>query len=185
VYLDFPDFAAKIVQLLVESAPGMQRIGVLWDPTIGPQQNESVRRTAAALKLQTEVIEVRAREDLEPAIVQLSRNRAEALVILSSPVIPVNGKMLADLALRHRLPAITPYPDFARIGGLFAYGPNLLGMFRQSGTLAGKVLRGRDPADLPIERPSKFEFIVNVRTAEALGITVSPPIFARADEVIE
>src|SRR6266404_1311552 len=99
VFLDFPDFAAKLVQLLVESAPGMQRIAVLWDPTTGPLQNDSVKRTAAVLNLQTDVIEVRLRDDFERAFTQASRNRAEALIMLSSPLISVNVKTLADLAL--------------------------------------------------------------------------------------
>ncbi len=185
VFLDFPDFAAKLVQLLVESRPGIQRIAVLWDPTTGPLQNDSVKRTAAALNLQTDMIEIRVRDDFERAFTQASRNRAEALIMLSSPLISVNVKTLADLALRHRLPTITPFPDFARTGGLFAYGPNLLGMFQQAGILVGKVLRGRDPADLPIERPTKFEFVLNSRTAEAMGFVIPPSILARADEVIE
>lgn len=185
VFLDFPDFAAKLLQLLVESAPGMQRVAVLWDPTTGPLQNDSVRRTAATLKLQTDVIEIRVRDDFERAFAQASQNRAEALLMLSSPLISVNVKILADLALKHRLPAITPFPDFARTGGMFAYGPNLLDMFRQSGVLVGKVLRGRDPADLPIERPGKFEFVLNSRTAEAMGFAIPAALLLRADEVIE
>jgi len=89
------------------------------------------------------------------------------------------------LAISHNLPAITMYPDFARAGGLMAYGPNLLGMYRQVGVMVGKVLQGTKPADLPIERPTKFELLVNLKTAKALGIALPATVTVRADEVIE
>ena len=92
---------------------------------------------------------------------------------------------LADLALRHRLPTITMFPNFARTGGLLAYGPDLPDLLRQIGAMAGKVLRGQDIAQLPIERPTKFELVVNMKTTKALGLTIPPSILTRADEVIE
>jgi putative ABC transport system substrate-binding protein len=107
------------------------------------------------------------------------------MVMLSSPLISANVKMLAELSVRHRLPAITLFPDFARTGGLMAYGPNLLGLYRRAGILAGKVLRGTNPADLPIERPTNFELVLNLRTAAALGLSISPSTLLRADEVID
>jgi putative ABC transport system substrate-binding protein len=185
VFLDFPDFAAKWIELLVESIPGLARIAVMWDPATGALQLDSVRKTAGSLKLQTEILEVRVRDDFDAAFSLASQHAAGAVILLSSPLIGGNTKILADLAFRHRLPAITLFPDFARTGGLFAYGPSLLGMFRQAGVLAAKVLRGRDPADLPIERPTKFEFIFNTRTAESFGMSVPPSILLRADEMIE
>jgi ABC-type uncharacterized transport system substrate-binding protein len=101
------------------------------------------------------------------------------------PFFDPNVQLLAELALRHRLPAITLFPDFARAGGLLAYGPNLLSLYRLAGVLAGKVARGADPAALPIERPTKFETVLNMRTAHALGISISTSLLLRADEVIE
>jgi putative ABC transport system substrate-binding protein len=114
-----------------------------------------------------------------------SQRGAGAMVILSSPVIAPNVQMLAELALHHRLPAITLFPDFARAGGLLAYGPNLLNLYRLAGVLAGKVLRGANPAELPIEWPAKFETVLNMRTAHALGVFISTSLLLRADEVIE
>jgi putative tryptophan/tyrosine transport system substrate-binding protein len=107
------------------------------------------------------------------------------MVMLSSPLIAPNVQMLSDFAIRHRLPAITLFPDFARAGGLLAYGPNLLDLFRQVGALSGKVLQGAKPADLPIERPTKFELVLNLRTAKTLDLSISPGLLLRADEVIE
>jgi len=104
---------------------------------------------------------------------------------LSSPLISANVQILADLSVRHRLPVITLFPEFARKGGFMAYGPNLLGLFRRVGVLAGNVLRGANPADLPIERPTKFELVLNLRTAGALGLSVPASLLLRADEVIE
>ena len=104
---------------------------------------------------------------------------------MSSPLMFVNVKDLADLSLRHRLPAITLFAEFARAGGLLSYGPSLLGAARQVGFMAGKVLAGSTPATMPIERPSKFELILNRRTAEALDVTIPASVEARADEVIE
>jgi len=110
---------------------------------------------------------------------------ASAMVMLSSPLIAPNVQVLAELALRHRFLAITLFPDFARAGGLLAYGPNLLSLHQLTGVLAGKVLRGANPGELPIERPTKFETVLNMRTARALGITIPTSLLLRADEVIE
>jgi putative ABC transport system substrate-binding protein len=106
-------------------------------------------------------------------------------MILSSPVFGANAKAVADLTLQHRLPAVTLFPEFARAGGLMAYGPNLLDTYRQLGGMVGKVLRGTKPADLPVELPTKFELVINVKTAKALGLDVPTSILLRANEVIE
>jgi putative ABC transport system substrate-binding protein len=106
-------------------------------------------------------------------------------VILSSPLIGGNTKALAELATKHSLPAMTLYPDFAREGGLMAYGPNLLTFLRQQGAMAAKILQGARPAELPIETPTRFEFVLNLKTAAMLDIVVPTSILLRADEVIE
>ena len=105
--------------------------------------------------------------------------------MLSSPFIGGNTKLLADLTVKHRLPAMTVFTDFARDGGLMAYGPNLMAFFRQQGVMAAKVLHGANPAKLPIELPTKFEFVLNLKTANLLGADIPPSILLRADEVIE
>ena len=105
--------------------------------------------------------------------------------MLSSPLISANVRKEAELAILHNLPVITLFPDFARAGGLMAYGPNLLGAIRDAGGMIAKVLQGRKPADLPIQRPTKFELVINLKTAKALGLTLPNTLLALADEVIE
>jgi len=185
VFLDFPDFAAKWIEFLVESIPGLARIAVVWDSATGPVQVDAVRKAASDLKLLMEVMEVSAFDGYGPAFSLANQHGAQAAILPSSPLVFDNAARIADLALRHRLPTITMFPNFARTGGLLAYGPDLPDLLRQIGAMAGKVLRGQDVAQLPIERPTKFELVINMKTAKALGLTISPSILARADEVIE
>jgi putative tryptophan/tyrosine transport system substrate-binding protein len=110
---------------------------------------------------------------------------ADSLVMLSSPLIAANVRKEAELAILHNLPVITLFSDFPRAGGLIAYGPNLLGAFRDAGGMVAKVLQGRKPADLPIQRPSKFELVINLKTAKTLGLKISDNLITLADEVIE
>jgi putative ABC transport system substrate-binding protein len=185
VFLDFPDFTAKWMEMLVESNPKLSRAAVLWDPVTGPVQMEAVEKAGGTLNVQLDITEVRRPSDFDAAFSMASQRGAGAMVMLSSPLIADNVQMLAELALRHRLPAITLFPDFARAGGLLAYGPNLPSLLRLSGVVAGKVLRGANPAELPIERPTKFETVLNMRTAHALDLSIPTSLLLRADEVIE
>jgi ABC-type uncharacterized transport system substrate-binding protein len=185
VFLDFPDFTAKWMEMLVESNPKLSRAAVLWDPVTGPVQMEAVGKAGGTLNVQLDITEVRRPSDFDAAFSMASQRGAGAMVMLSSPLISDHVQMLAELTLRHRFPAITLFPDFARAGGLLAYGPNLLSLLRLSGIVAGKVLRGANPAELPIERPTKFETVLNMRTAHALGISIPTSLLLRADEVIE
>ena len=185
VFLDFPDFTAKWMEMLVESNPKLSRAAVLWDPVTGPVQVEAVGKAGGTLNLQLDIAEVRRPSDFDAAFSMASQHGSGAMVMLSSPLIADNVQMLAELALGHRFPAITLFPNFARAGGLLAYGPNLLSLLRLSGIVAGKVLRGANPAELPIERPTKFEMVLNMRTAHALGLSIPTSLLLRADEVIE
>ena len=185
VFLDFPDFMAKCMEMLVESNPKLSRVAALWDLTAGTVQMESVKKAAEKLNVELDVLEVQRPSDFDTAFLMASQRGAGAMVMLSSPLVAPNVQVLAELALRYRFPAITLFPDFARAGGLLAYGPNLLSLHRLTGVLAGKVLRGANPGELPIERPTKFETVLNLRTAHALGISIPTSLLLRADEVIE
>jgi putative ABC transport system substrate-binding protein len=185
VFFDFPDFTAKWLELLKETSANLSTVAVLWDPTTGPTQKTATEHAAGLLNIKLEVLEIRTVSDFDQAFVSATRRSAGAVLLLSSPLVAPNVQILAELAISHRLPAITLFPDFARAGGLLAYGPNLLDMYRQLGVMIGKVLQGRRPAELPIERPAKFELVVNVKAAKALGITIPPSLLARADELIE
>ena len=185
VFLDFPDFTTKWIELLRESNPKLSRIAVLWDPTTGAVQLESIKRAAGLFKIELDILEVRSASNFEDAFSAARQRSADAIVLLSSPLISANVQVLAELAIRHRLSAITLFPDFARAGGLLAYGPNLLALYRRTGVLAGKVLGGVKAGELPIERPTKFELVLNLKTATTLSLAVSPSLLLRADEVID
>lgn len=185
VFLAFPDFTTKWLEVLRETIPQLSRVAVLWDPSTGSMQKKAVEGAAELLKVMPDILEVQTPSNFEGAFNSASQRRADALLMLSSPVIATNVQKLAELAILHKLPAITLFPDFARAGGLMAYGPNQFGLFRQAGVMTGKVLKGTKPADLPIERPTKFELVVNVKTAKALRIGFPTSVLLRADEVIE
>jgi putative ABC transport system substrate-binding protein len=140
---------------------------------------------AKALGLSLTILEVRERADFATAFQSATQQRIGGAVILSSPLVGANTKLLAELAEKHRLPAVTLFSDFARAGGLMAYGPNLLGIFRQCGVMSAKILRGAKSAELPIETPTKFEFVLNLKAARLLDLTMPASTLLRADEVIE
>ena len=185
MFLDFPNFAGKWIELLLECKPKLSRIAMMWDPTTGPVQVDAVTKTAAALSIQTDLLETKVRADYTGAFAVAKDRGAGAVIMLSSPLVPASVKDLAELSIHHQLPAITMFSEFPRTGGLFSYGPNLVEANRQIGMMAGKVLAGTAPANLPIERPIKFELVVNLKAAEALSITMPASIQVRADEVIE
>ena len=185
IFLDFPDFTAKLIEMLVECNPKVSHAAVLWDPSTGTVPMESVKKAAEKLNVELDVLEVRRPSDFDTAFLMASQRGAGAMVMLSSPLIAPNVQTLAELSLRHRFAAVTLFPDFARAGGLLAYGPNLLSLHQLTGVLAGKVLRGANPGEVPVELPTKFETVLNLRTAHALGISIPTSLLLRADEVIE
>ena len=185
VFADFPEFATKWLELLKETIPALSSVVMVWDPATGPIQREAVEAAGRLMNVKLEVMEIRAIAELERVFAAAGERRPDAIVILSSPIFGTNPKLIADLTLAHHIPTATLFPDIARAGSLMAYGPNLLGTFRQTGTMVGKVLQGWRPADLPVERPTKFEMVINLKTAKALGLTLPTSVLLRADEVIE
>ncbi len=185
LFMDFPDFSKKWLEVLKETLPQLSTVAVLWDPATGAYQLNAIEAAAQTLGLKLVRSEVPRPVELEAALQSAAQNDAGAVLMLSSPVIGGNTKLLANSTLKYRLPAITLFTEFARDGGLMAYGPNLLGVFRQEGVMAAKILLGANPAVMPIERPTKFEFVLNLKTAKALGLTIPASVLLRADEVIE
>jgi ABC-type uncharacterized transport system substrate-binding protein len=185
VFLAFPEFTAKWLELLKETVPSLSRVAVLWDPSTGSMQKRAIEQTAKSLRVDLDIMEVRSVGDLDGAFARAGNQGAGGLLMLSSPLFGSSTQEAAKLAARQKIPAITLFPDFARAGGLMAYGPNLLNMYRQAGVMIGKVLQGNKPADLPVERPAQFELVVNLKTAKLLGVTKPTSILLRADEVIE
>ena len=185
VFLDFADFSKKWLEALKEAIPKISSVAVFWDPAIGKTQIGSVESAASVLGLKLVVVEMRGSADVKSAFNFAAGQGVSALLILSSPFVSASTKLLADHALSYRLPAITLFPHFARDGGLMGYGPNFLGYFRHAEVMVAKILRGADPAETPIDRPAKYEFVLNLRTAAALDVVIPPAILLRADEVIE
>ena len=185
VFMDFPDFAKKWLEALKEALPNLTKIAVFWDPAIGKYQLSAIRAAAEIFHGQIEAFEMRGPEEATAAFTETSKRGMEAVIILSQPFVGANTKLLADLALAQHLPTVTLFPDFPRNGGLMAYGPNLLELFHQTGVMAGKVLKGARPGDLPVQTPTKFEFVLNLRTAKELGINIPTSLLLRATDTVE
>ena len=185
VFSDFPDFGTKWLELLKEAIPQLASVALLWDPATGPTQLDAVKAAGRLLNVKLQVVEVRAIAGLQHAFTTASEGKPDAIVILSSPIFGTNAQLIADLTLEHHVPTATLFSEIARAGSLMSYGPNLLGTFVQTGTMLAKVLQGTRPADLPVERPTKFEMVVNLKTAKALGLNLPTSILLRADEVVE
>jgi len=181
-------FAGKQLQLLKEAVPAATRVAVLTgvNPTLANElRMVALQEAALALQIQLQLFSVEDSGDLEHAFSAMSSAGNHALQLLAATRWdPVWGQ-IADLAIQHRLPAITDYPEFPRAGGLLAYGVNRPEIYRRAATYVDKILKGARPGDLAMERPSLFEFVVNLRTAEALGLVIPPSTLARATEVIQ
>ena len=185
VFLDFPDFAAKCLQLLKEAVPSLSGIGVLWDPTTGSLQLAAVQAAARGMGINIRVFEAHRAADIADAFHALDLAHIQGVLVLSSPLFGGNPQLVAGIAVRKKVPTISLLPDIAREGGLLAYGPDIQGVYRQAGGMVRKVLQGTNPAEMPAERPTRFELIANLKSAKALGLEIPPSILARADEVIE
>jgi len=185
VFLDFPEMGGKWIQLLKEAVPKLIRTAVLWDPATGPSLLKGVEAAGSTMRLQILRLEAHSPADFASAFQSAAKQNAEALLVLSSPVFNSARKEIAERAAKQRLPAIMPFPNFADDGGLMAYGPHLTSLFRQCGGVMAKVLQGARPAEIAIERPARFELAINLKTANALGVTIPQSLRLRADRVIE
>lgn len=185
VFLDFPELSGKWIQLLRELVPKLARIAAVWDPSTPANLLRGAQTAARTLRVELFPLEALTAEDFAPAFRSAADKRADALMVLPSPVFySARPQIIADAA-RHRLPTIMPFPEFADHGGLIAYGPNIPAMFRQAGLVMVKVLRGTRPGDIPLELPARFELSVNRKTSASLGLTVPHSLLVRADRVVE
>jgi putative ABC transport system substrate-binding protein len=185
VFLRQIELTSKRMQFLKESMPNVTRVAVFWD-TISADQLGEAERTALGLGLRLQGIELRNPPyRLTDAFRTAARGRAEAVLILMSPILFPQRAQVAELGLRSQLPTICGLSQYAHAGALMSYGVNLDDMFRLVAVYIDKILKGAKPADLPVEQPTKFEFVINLKTAKALGLTIPPSLLARADQVIE
>jgi putative ABC transport system substrate-binding protein len=185
LFLDLSELSGKHLQLLKEILPSTSVVGVIGSANVNASQFRELDRVAQSLGLRTLAINFTAATSLESVFAGAKYRAADALIVLSNPLNLANRVRIAELAASANLPTIYLYRPHVDAGGLVSYGPDLPDMFRRCGSYVARILGGTKPADLPIERPTKFELIVNLRTARALGITIPEIILARADEVIE
>ncbi len=179
-----PELWGKYLALLTEVVPRLSRVGVLGQVSsqIGFAELEVASRK---LSVALEVADLRRREDLEGAFATLIGKRVEALLVVVGPLTYLLRQEIADAALKHRLPAMTNARQYAQAGLLMSYGPDVDDLYRRAAIYVDKILNGAVPADLPVEQPTKFELVINLQTAKALGLTVPPSLLTTADEVIE
>jgi putative tryptophan/tyrosine transport system substrate-binding protein len=184
-----PSLGAKWLEILREIAPAVSRVALLFNPQTSPgggsYYSRPIEAAAAALGMQPITMPVHAVDDVEPAVKSFARDPNGGLLVLSDGFSVVNRKVIIGSAAQHRLPAIYFFRFFVTDGGLVSYGVDRNESFRRAAAYVDRILRGAKPSDLPVEAPSKFELVINVKTAKALGLKVPPSLLARADEVIE
>jgi ABC-type uncharacterized transport system substrate-binding protein len=180
------ELSAKRLQLLKETIPRLTRVGILWNPGAPLLTNVvgELKAAASSMSIDLEFVQVRTPEEFSTALSAVRRSRVQALYLLESPLFYVHRITLAELALKAQLPTISAARSYTDAGGLLSYGVNYVDQWRRAAGYVDKILKGAKPGDLPIEQPTQFEFVVNLRTAKALGLTIPQPILVRADEVI-
>jgi len=181
------ELGAKLLGLLHELQPGAVRVGVLVDPNYAPTQSfvSDVQAAALSIGKQIEVLEAPTGRDIDTAFARLAQKPIDALLVGPGPLQDIRRVQLVTLAAYHRVPAIYSIREFAEAGGLMSYGTSITDAHRQAGVYTGRILKGEKPADLPVMQSIKFEFVINLNTAKAFGLTVPPSLLATADEVIE
>jgi ABC-type uncharacterized transport system substrate-binding protein len=180
------EIGGKQLELLREAAPGAWRVAFLWDATVGAfSLPKSVETVARSLKMELLPLEVHGPADFEAAVAAATKERVNGLMVAGTPMFNQHSKQLADLLTKNRLPGISIWSVFPEAGGLMAYGPSLADEFRRAAIYVDKILKGAKPGDLPIEQPTKYALVINLKTAKALGLTIPPSLLQRADQVIE
>ena len=185
-----PDLVGKGLEQLKQAVPGVSRVALLLKPDAMPDRARKDRLNAAgvaarALGLRLQIVEARGPANFDRAFSDMTRARAQALTVLSTPVFDSERGRLVDLAAKNRLPTVYSFRTYVEAGGLMSYGPNIADSFRRAAPYVDKILKGAKPGDLPVEQPTKFELVINLKTAKALGLTIPPSLLQRADQVIE
>jgi ABC-type uncharacterized transport system substrate-binding protein len=185
-----PELVGKRLELLKQAVPGVGRVAALWQPGFVGERTEKdmlkeVEVAARALRVQLQYVEARGPADFDRAFSDITRARADALTVLGSAMFANERRRVVDLAAKNRLPGVYGFREYVDAGGLMAYGPNVADLFQRAAIYADKILKGAKPGDLPVEQPTKFELVINRKTAKALGLTIPPSVLGRADQVIE
>jgi putative ABC transport system substrate-binding protein len=185
-----PELVGKRLEQLKQAVPGVSRVAVLWQPGVMGERTEkdmpkAVEVAARALGVRPQFVEARGPADVDRAFSDMTRARAGALTVSGSAMFFNERRRLVDLAAKNRLPTVFPLKEYVDAGGLMAYGPNLPDLFRRAATYVDKILKGAKPGDLPVEQPTKFELVINLKTAKALGLTIPQSLLGRADQIIQ
>jgi putative ABC transport system substrate-binding protein len=184
-FLDIPELGGKQIELLMEAVPGVSRLAVLWDATIGEVQFHATETAPRPTGVMLQSLPIRLEQDINEAIRQAVREQAHGLVVLSSPLIYQHRSQIAAMALNALLPTISLFNTFPKLGGLMAYGPDFPSIYTRAAGYVARILAGASPSELPIQRPIKFELVINLKTARALALTIPETLLGRADQVIE
>jgi putative ABC transport system substrate-binding protein len=179
--------SGKWLELLNQISPGVKRVAVVRDPALasGIGQFSAVQAVAPSFGVELNPVDARDASEIEHAVTAFARAPNGGLIVTGSPLAAVHRKLIVTLALRHKLPAVYPRRLFADDGGLISYGPDFLDQYRQAASYVDRILKGEKPADLPVQAPTKYELVINLKTAKALGLTIPDKLLATADEVIE
>jgi ABC-type uncharacterized transport system substrate-binding protein len=184
------ELVGKCLEQLKQAVPGVSRVAVLWQPGGFGERTErdmlnGAEVAARALGVRPQFVEARRPADFDRAFSEMTGARAGALTVFPNAMFTIERRRLVDLAAKNRLPALYAFREYVDAGGLMAYGPNLADLYRRAATYVDRILKGTQPGDLPVEQPTKFELVMNLKTAKALGLTIPPSLLARADQVIE
>jgi putative ABC transport system substrate-binding protein len=184
---NFSELGGKQLELLKEAFPKVTRVAVLWDPANAANARllGEMKVAAGELRITLQPLEVRGPNDFEPAFSAIRKEHANALIVLRNAITYTYGTRIVDLTAKSKLPAMYPDRVLVDTGGLMSYGPNFLDMFHRAATYVDKILKGAKPGDLPVEQPKKFEFIINLKAAKQIGLTIPPNVLVRADKVIK
>jgi putative ABC transport system substrate-binding protein len=177
--------AGKTIELLKDAAPSVSRVAVLWNPDHSDPEFRETQRAAPALRVQLQSLEVRGPGDFEGAFQAATQERAKALIVVGSRILALHRQRIGDFAAKNRLILVGTPKWLSEAGALLTYGPNPADLFRRAASYVDKIFKGAKPAELPMEQPTRYELVVNLKTAKSLGLTVPPTLLSRADEVIE
>jgi putative ABC transport system substrate-binding protein len=185
IWMDLPELAGKQLQFLREIVPTLSRVGVVWDERIGGPQFAQAQAAARASHIRLHAVTLHHSAEADDAVKRLLVERPQAILLLTAPAISQALPRLAELARQRRLPSISLFSTYPASGGLIAYGPDFVALYRQTASYVDRILKRAKIGDLPVERPTKFVLNINVKTAKALGLTIPPSLLLRADQVIE
>jgi len=183
----YPEISGKRLELLKEVVPKLSRVAV-FETSTNPGNAQSLRETelaAGALGVHLQSLDVRGPEDIETVFREARKGRADAVIVLAGPILISHQTQIVDLTVRNRLPSVYGQPEYVEVGGLMFYGPSIADLSRRAATYVDKILKGTKPADIPVEQPTKFELVINLKAAKQIGLTIPPNVLVRADKVIK